>query len=61
MDECRPMTVEDGGICRKMRRYHLLFPRSNVAGSTAIPLTLGLARPGYPTSVYSEVDGTLAY
>ena len=60
-DECRPMTFENGGICRKMRRYHLLFPRSNVAGSTAIPLTLGLARPSYPTSVYSEVEGILAY
>lgn len=48
-DECRPMTFENGGICRKMRRYHLFLPRSNVAGSTAIPLMLGLARPSYPT------------
>ena len=60
-DECRSMTFETGVICRKMRRYHLLFPRSNVAGSTAIPLTLGLARSSYPTSVHSEVEGILAY
>ena len=60
-DECRPMTFENGGICQKMRRYHLFLPRSNVAGSTAIPLTLGLARPSYPRSVHSEVEGILAY
>ena len=33
------------------------FPRSNVARSTAKPLTLGLARSSYPTSV----EGILAY
>jgi hypothetical protein len=32
-----------------------------VAGSTAIPLTLGLARPSYPTMESLRVDGILAY